>query len=95
MNVGWIGLGKMGEPFALQALKFGHALTGHSRGGKPRPALAAAGARITDSLEETVRGAGYRLVDLPGRTGIRSGPQNSSGESARSLSSPVRTLLWS
>lgn len=57
MKVGWIGLGKMGEPFALQVLKAGHELTGHSRGGKPRPAMSAAGARITDSLQETVRGA--------------------------------------
>lgn len=52
-------------------------------------------AKIGYDRIKTVRGAGYRLVDLPGRTGIRSGPQNSSGESARSLSSPVRTLLWS
>jgi len=59
MKVGWIGLGKMGEPFALQALKGGHELTGHSRGGKPRPAMTAAGAKISDSLEETVRGAAF------------------------------------
>ena len=57
MKVGWIGLGKMGEPFALQVLKAGHQLTGHSRGGKPREAMTAAGADITGSLEETVRGA--------------------------------------
>lgn len=58
-------------------------------------------AKIGYDRIKTVRGAGYRLVDLPGTPGIRSGPQNSSGEPARSSSaapeaavSSVRTLLW-
>lgn len=58
-------------------------------------------AKIGYDRIKTVRGAGYRLVDLPGRPGIRSGPQNSSSVPARSLSSmpevavsSVRTLFW-
>lgn len=57
MKVGWIGLGRMGEAFALAALAKGHDLIAHSRGGRPRPALTAAGGRITDTLENAVADA--------------------------------------
>lgn len=57
MKVGWIGLGQMGEPMALRVLEAGHSLVGHSRGGRPREALTAAGGRVADSLVETVREA--------------------------------------
>lgn len=57
MKVGWIGLGQMGETFALRIVEQGHELLGHSRGNRPRAALKAAGGRVTGSLSETVADA--------------------------------------
>jgi 3-hydroxyisobutyrate dehydrogenase-like beta-hydroxyacid dehydrogenase len=57
MKVGWIGLGQMGEAFALQILAGGHELVGHVRSERPRETLTQAGARLTSSLAEAVSGA--------------------------------------
>lgn len=57
MKVGWIGLGQIGEAFALKILEHGHHLVGHSRGNRRRERLKAAGAQITGSLTETVADA--------------------------------------
>ncbi len=57
MKVGWIGLGRMGEAFAIATLGKGHDLIAHSRGERPRPALTSAGGRITGSLQDAVRDA--------------------------------------
>ena len=64
MKVGWIGLGQIGEPMARKVLGAGHALVGHSRGGRPREALTAAGGRVTGSLLETVEGADVVVAAL-------------------------------
>ena len=64
MNVGWIGLGQIGEPMALRVLAAGHVVTGHSRPGHDRSALVEAGARITSSLQEAVAGADVVIAAL-------------------------------
>ena len=64
MRVGWIGLGQMGQPFALKVLEAGHELVGHNRSGAPREALTAAGARLSPSLTETVTAAEVVCVCL-------------------------------
>ena len=52
MNVGWIGVGRMGLPMATRLLKAGYALKVWNRTrGKAEP-LAAQGAMIMDSLRD-------------------------------------------
>jgi len=43
MKVGFIGLGIMGRPMAVNLAKAGHALFAHSRGGVPREVFDAGG----------------------------------------------------
>lgn len=57
MRIGFIGLGIMGRPMAMNLLKAGHELTAYNRSAGPRAAVAAAGARIAGSPAEAARGA--------------------------------------
>jgi 3-hydroxyisobutyrate dehydrogenase-like beta-hydroxyacid dehydrogenase len=57
MKVGWIGLGKIGEPMALRVLAAGHDVVGHSRDGRERASLSSAGVRLSRSVEDVVRNA--------------------------------------
>ena len=48
MRIGFIGLGHMGKPMALNLVKAGHEVWVHSRSRGPIEALLAAGAREAD-----------------------------------------------
>src|SRR5688572_25528707 len=50
-NVGFIGLGIMGKPMALNLIKGGHALYLHSRSGVPQELTAAGGTACTSAKE--------------------------------------------
>ena len=52
MKVGFIGLGNMGLPIARNLLKAGHELTVYNRTRSKAEALAAAGAKVANSLTE-------------------------------------------
>jgi 3-hydroxyisobutyrate dehydrogenase-like beta-hydroxyacid dehydrogenase len=56
-GIGWIGLGKMGEPMARHLRAAGHALTVWNRTAAKADALKAAGALIAVSPAEAARGA--------------------------------------
>lgn len=56
MNVGFIGLGIMGRPMALNLIRGGHALRVYSRRAESMEPLAAAGAQVCLSPEEVARG---------------------------------------
>ncbi|MBS1217603.1 MAG: 2-hydroxy-3-oxopropionate reductase, partial [Proteobacteria bacterium] len=53
-NVGFIGLGIMGKPMALNLIKGGHTLFLHSRSGVPEE-LTAAGGRACASAKEVAQ----------------------------------------
>jgi 2-hydroxy-3-oxopropionate reductase len=64
MNVGFIGLGIMGKPMALNLIKGGHALFAHSRSGVPQE-LTAAGATACKSPKEVAQKAEVIITMVP------------------------------
>jgi 2-hydroxy-3-oxopropionate reductase len=64
MNVGFIGLGIMGKPMALNLIKGGHALYLHSRSGVPAE-LTSAGGTTCASAAEVTRHADIVITMLP------------------------------
>lgn len=56
-RIGWIGLGKMGEPMARNLLAAGHDVTVHNRTEAKAAPLAAAGAHVAPSPGEAARNA--------------------------------------
>jgi 3-hydroxyisobutyrate dehydrogenase-like beta-hydroxyacid dehydrogenase len=55
MKVGFIGLGRMGQAMARRILDAGHDLAVYNRSPDKTRALAAAGAKVMDSIEQAVR----------------------------------------
>jgi 2-hydroxy-3-oxopropionate reductase len=55
MNIGFIGLGIMGHPMALNLINGGHTLFLHSRSGVPQPLLDAGGVGCSDACEVASR----------------------------------------
>ena len=56
MDVGFVGLGNMGTPMALNLIKSGHRVIVYNRTRSKAEALAAKGARIADRIADTCRG---------------------------------------
>jgi 3-hydroxyisobutyrate dehydrogenase-like beta-hydroxyacid dehydrogenase len=56
MDVGFIGLGHMGAPMALNLLKAGHRITVFNRTRSKAEALAAKGAQVADRVADACRG---------------------------------------
>ena len=56
-NIGFIGLGIMGQPMALNLIKAGHKLTVYNRTAGKTGGLAGAGARVASSPADAARGA--------------------------------------
>ena len=65
MTVGFIGLGVMGKPMALNILKKGHALVVHSRSRPPVDELVAAGATAAVSPADVARAASIVITMVP------------------------------
>ena len=64
MRIAWIGLGSMGMPMALAALRAGHRLAGYARRPHEHDELRAAGATVTDQLDEALSGAEIVCINL-------------------------------
>jgi 3-hydroxyisobutyrate dehydrogenase-like beta-hydroxyacid dehydrogenase len=56
MDVGFVGLGHMGAPMALNLLKAGHRVTVYNRTRSRADALAAKGAQVADRVADACRG---------------------------------------
>jgi 3-hydroxyisobutyrate dehydrogenase-like beta-hydroxyacid dehydrogenase len=56
MDVGFIGLGHMGAPMALNLLKAGHRVTVYNRTHSSAEALAAKGAQVAKRVADACRG---------------------------------------
>lgn len=65
MEVGFVGLGKMGRPMAERLLAAGHAVHAHNRSRAVVEALAASGAQPADSASEAAGRAEVVLTALP------------------------------
>ena len=63
--IGFIGLGLMGKPMALNLLKKGFPVIVHSRSRGPVDDLVAAGAKAANSPAEVARGARHIMTMLP------------------------------
>jgi 3-hydroxyisobutyrate dehydrogenase len=57
VHVGWIGLGRVGEPMVLQVLAGGHTVTAHSRRFAHHAAVEQAGGQLRSAIDEAVRDA--------------------------------------
>jgi len=64
-TVGFIGLGIMGSPMAVNLARAGFSVTGHSRRRASADALVTAGGRWADSAAEAVAGADAVITMLP------------------------------
>jgi 2-hydroxy-3-oxopropionate reductase len=100
-TVGFIGLGLMGKPMALNLRKAGFALVVHSRSRGPVDVLVAAGAKAASSAAEVARQARVVITMLPdspdvekvlaGPAGVFEGVQKGSVLIDMSTISPVVT----
>jgi 2-hydroxy-3-oxopropionate reductase len=63
--IGFIGLGIMGKPMALNLIKAGHSLVVHSRSRKPVDELVAAGAQAASSPAEVAKAASIVITMVP------------------------------
>src|SRR5579862_7803330 len=72
MKIGFIGLGNMGGPMALNMIKAGHALTVYDVRREAAEPHIAAGARWTDSAGGTAAETELVLTSLPGPKEIES-----------------------
>jgi 3-hydroxyisobutyrate dehydrogenase len=64
-RIGFIGLGIMGKPMALNLIKAGYSLTVHSRSRPPVDAVAAAGAAVADSPRAVAEQADVVVTMVP------------------------------
>ena len=81
--IGFIGLGIMGKPMALNLMKAGHRLVVTSRSRKPVDEVVAAGATAAGSPAEVAEGRDHHHHDGPGHARRREG-----ADRARTASSP-------
>lgn len=71
MRIAWIGLGAMGRPMALAALRAGHALQGYARRPDEQSELSDEGAVVSADLLKTVEGVDAAFVTLFSETQVR------------------------
>lgn len=64
-TIGFIGLGVMGRPMAVNLISAGHHVVGSSRSVATRERAAAAGIPVTDSVADAVGGADVVITMLP------------------------------
>jgi 2-hydroxy-3-oxopropionate reductase len=64
-TIGFIGLGIMGKPMALNLIKAGHSLVVHSRSPKPVDELVAAGATAATTPAEVAKAASIVITMVP------------------------------
>lgn len=71
MRIAWIGLGSMGKPMALAALRAGHTLAGYARRPHEHDELRAAGGTVTDRLDQALAGAEAVCINLYSEAQLR------------------------
>ena len=71
-RVGYIGLGLMGKPMALNILNAGYPLTVHNRSREAVDELVVAGAEVADSPKEVAEKSDYVFTNLPDSPDVES-----------------------
>ncbi len=69
--IGFVGLGNMGLPMALNLVRAGHAVAGYDLAEAPRAALVQAGGRAAASVGDAVAGAETVITMLPAGQHVR------------------------
>lgn len=72
MNVGWVGVGKMGLPMASHLLAAGHAVTAFDSAASAVDAIVARGARSAESPAAAARDAEVVFSSIPDDAALRS-----------------------
>src|SRR2546425_5365738 len=72
MRIGFIGLGNMGGPMALNLIKAGHALVVHDVRSELAKAYLERGAKAADNPRGAAQGAELILTSLPGPAEVES-----------------------
>jgi 3-hydroxyisobutyrate dehydrogenase len=72
MKIGFVGLGNMGAPMALNLLKAGHALNVFDLNAQALRTLAEAGAQVSASAQAAVTDVGCVITMLPAAAHVRS-----------------------
>lgn len=67
-DIGWIGVGKMGNPMATRLIEAGHKLTICDPVAENRASLVARGAQVAASAGELAHGCGLIFVTIPNDT---------------------------
>ncbi len=89
MKIGWIGLGQMGEPMALRALRNGHEVIAHTRSATRKSQLAAEGGTLSTSITEIAANTDILILCLFDDLQLQDVLIEQSALSARPNSSPV------
>lgn len=82
-RIGWIGIGKMGEPMALNIVRAGHDLTVWNRSLAKCEGLRAAGARVTDDIENLASAVDVLFVSVSDDSALRAVALGATGALAR------------
>lgn len=72
MRVGFIGLGIMGSPMAINLVKAGHDVVGYNRNPAKSESLVASGGRAGANIADAVRGARVVITMLPDSPDVES-----------------------
>lgn len=72
MRIGFVGLGVMGSPMAVNLVKAGHDVVGYNRSLAKSESLVASGGRAGGSIAEAVRGAQVVITMLPDSPDVES-----------------------
>ncbi len=89
-RIGWIGLGKMGEPMALNLRRAGHDLTVWNRSGNRCEPLVAEGARAAAGIADMAAGVDILFVSVADDAALR---QVTLGASGAVANMPPGSLL--
>lgn len=70
-TIGFIGLGVMGRPMAINLISAGHRVVGTSRSAATRERASASGITVVDSVAEAITGAEVVITMLPDSPDVR------------------------
>lgn len=82
-RIGWIGLGKMGEPMARHLLAAGHGLAVHNRTASKAARLAADGARVASTAADAAEAVDVLFLMVADDTALRDMVMGPEGAIAR------------
>lgn len=92
-EIGWIGVGKMGNPMATRLIEAGHAVTICDPLAENRASLVARGARVAQSVEELAGRCGIIFSTIPNDAVLAETVQGIEGQGGLLQSAAADTVL--